>query len=500
MELFQVPAGSLDEWVMLHLQPSEEFTRQVKDAVQRICEFLKVRCFDDIKVLKTVKGGSAGKGTALKNNSDADLVLFLDCFSSYEDQAAKRAAVLATIEQALTGCRQSIAYRIEVEISEPKKKKGASPRALSITLQSKQSRESIDLDVLPAYDALGHVIKGSKPSPSIYEDLIRVGAEPGEFCTSFTELQRNFVKCRPAKLKNLLRLVKHWYKELSQRASDLPPKYALELLTIYAWESGTRAAEKFSTAEGFCTVLGLLGRFRELCIYWTEFYDLQSPVTGAHVKKLLRGPRPVILDPADPTGVLGQRKDWALLAREAAFCQQQLCCKNSHDLVACWDVQPARPVQVTVTLLSGRSLTLEVSPSTTIWEVKEALEGAWGISPYRQRLALQEPGLGSQRLLDDNTLASYGIFYDTRLQLLLTEPSELEIFVKDPNSRTTLYVVRASDTVLALKKKTEARLGISASEQRLTFSDRELQDDHTLDHYRLRNKSTVLLLLRLRGG
>uniref|UniRef100_A0A8C3FB11 Uncharacterized protein n=1 Tax=Chrysemys picta bellii TaxID=8478 RepID=A0A8C3FB11_CHRPI len=41
MELYQVPAGSLDAWIAEHLQPSEEFQLQVKDTVRRICDFLK---------------------------------------------------------------------------------------------------------------------------------------------------------------------------------------------------------------------------------------------------------------------------------------------------------------------------------------------------------------------------------------------------------------------------------------------------------------------------
>nr|XP_008176278.1 polyubiquitin-B-like [Chrysemys picta bellii] len=157
-------------------------------------------------------------------------------------------------------------------------------------------------------------------------------------------------------------------------------------------------------------------------------------------------------------------------------------------------------MQVMVKQLSGVSLALRLSPYTTIWEIKEELERALGISPYTQRLALQEPGLGNQLLLDDQTLASHGIFYDTTVLMLTTEPQEMEIFVKDHNSRTIPYGVRASDTVLGLKKKIEDRTGVSASQQRLTFNSKELQDNYTLSHYRIRSKSTVYLLLRLRGG
>uniref|UniRef100_A0A8C8SCR9 Ubiquitin-like domain-containing protein n=1 Tax=Pelusios castaneus TaxID=367368 RepID=A0A8C8SCR9_9SAUR len=428
--------------------------------------------------------GPAGKGTALKNNSDADLVLFLSCFSSYQDQAENRASVLDTIEKQLNRCRETIAYQLDVAISQPKEK-GTCPRSLSITIQSKKRRESIEVDVLPAYDALGPVTPGTRPSPRVYEELIQASTSAGEFCTSFTELQRNFVKRRPAKLKNLLRLVKHWYKEVRCPAPSLPPKYALELLTIYAWENGTQQAEKFITAEGFHTVMKLLCQYRELCIFWTEFYDLQHP--------------PII---PDPTGILGQGKKWDLLAKEAANCQAQMFCKTGLTPIRSWNVQPARPVQVMVMQLSGVSQALPpLSPYITIWEIKEKIELAWHISPYTQRLALQEPGVGNQPLLDDQTLASYGIFYDTIILMLITEPQEMGVFVKDQNGRTgPPYTVHPNDTVLDLKKKIEVHTGVAVNQQRLTFNSQELQDNGTLSQYHIRHHSTIYLLLRLRGG
>uniref|UniRef100_A0A674ITK0 Uncharacterized protein n=1 Tax=Terrapene triunguis TaxID=2587831 RepID=A0A674ITK0_9SAUR len=161
MELYQVPAGSLDAWIAEHLQPSEEFQLQVKDTVRRICDFLKETRCRGTNASVSWQGGSAGKGTALKNNSDADLVLFLSCFSSYRDQMENRAAVLDTVKQKLNRCRQTIDFSVDVEVSQPKEK-GTCPRSLSITIQSKKRWESIEVDVLPAYDALGEV---SCPAP-----------------------------------------------------------------------------------------------------------------------------------------------------------------------------------------------------------------------------------------------------------------------------------------------------------------------------------------------
>ena len=54
-----------------------------------------------------------------------------------------------------------------------------------------------------------------KPNPQIYVQLIQECEKlrrESEFSPCFTELQRAFLKERPAKLKSLIRLVKHWYQ------------------------------------------------------------------------------------------------------------------------------------------------------------------------------------------------------------------------------------------------------------------------------------------------
>lgn len=73
--------------------------------------------------------------------------------------------------------------------------------------------------------------------------------------------------------------------------AHLPPKYALELLTIYAWEEGTGSSDSFDMAQGFRTVLELLRQHGNVCIYWEKYYSLQHGEIGAHVKQLLRCPR-----------------------------------------------------------------------------------------------------------------------------------------------------------------------------------------------------------------
>ncbi|NXL31509.1 OASL2 protein, partial [Glaucidium brasilianum] len=496
-----VPATDLDRWIANTLEPSSAFRSQVKQTVKQICDFLKEDCFEtNIRVHKTVKGGSAGKGTALKNNSDADVVLFLSHFSSYEQQKQERNYILDLIKRRLHVCRETLMFT--VTISKPQYRgPGNTPRSVSLTLGSRTSPETIKVDILPAYDALGQVGRDPRPDMGVYVGLLNAGGDPGEFSPCFTELQKKFVKRYPVKLKNLLRLVKHWYKELLKPrycGADLPPKYALELLTIYAWEEGTGSCNSFVMAEGFRTVLELLCRHREICIYWEIYYSLQHVQIGAHIKNLMMRSRcPIILDPADPTGILGKDTRWDLMAQKAAEDLLLLPCVNTAQP---WDVQPARPVTIEVKQMVGTSLSRTISPGTSIRQLKEQIQQAWGIPWNRQRLAQQELGSSSPVLQDSETLATRGIFYSTTLLLLQTEPQVMEVFVKDDRNHTTTYTVWPTDTVRQLKEQIHSRGGPSANQQRLTYGSMELEDRHTLAYYDVQPKSTIFMLLRLRGG
>ncbi|KGL76474.1 2'-5'-oligoadenylate synthase 3, partial [Tinamus guttatus] len=339
MELYNTPSWQLDKFIQEELQPDSAFLEQLSVAVHTICEFLRETCFTGMppprtRVLKVIKGGSAGKGTALRNSSDADLVMFLSCFKNYEDQEKNRAEIIREIQRRLLQCQQQERFEVEFEVN-----RWPNPRVLSFQLRSKRLPESVDFDVLPAYDALHHVVRDYKTDPMVYIRLFEQCTQGGEFSTCFTELQRDFISKRPTKVKSLIRLVKHWYKKLMLcHGETLPPQYALELLTVYAWEQGS-GETKFSMAEAFRTVLDLLQHYEHLCIYWTINYDFEDITLSYYLSRQLRKSRPVILDPADPTNAVGAGSRWDLVAAEAKICCTQWCCLDVHGRpVQPWDV------------------------------------------------------------------------------------------------------------------------------------------------------------------
>ncbi|XP_069414203.1 2'-5'-oligoadenylate synthase 3-like isoform X1 [Ovis canadensis] len=343
MELRNTLAKSLDKFIEDHLLSNAEFRRQVRQAIDTICTFLKERCFPcaprPVRVSKVVKGGSSGKGTTLRGRSDADLVVFLTNLTSFREQLQRRGQFIEEIRIQLEACQREERFEVEFEVQ-----KQQNPRALSFVLRSPKLNQAVEFDVLPAFDALGQLTKDYRPDPEIYVQVIQECEKlrrEGEFSPCFTELQRAFLKERPAKLKSLIRLVKHWYQLCKMKYEHkLPPQYALELLTIYAWEQGSSKPE-FSTAQGFRTVLALILKHQDLCIYWKKYYDLENPTISQYLRRQLAKPRPVILDPADPTGNVagGDPQRWQLLAQEVTIWLKYSCCKNMDGTpVSTWNV------------------------------------------------------------------------------------------------------------------------------------------------------------------
>ncbi|XP_022373066.1 2'-5'-oligoadenylate synthase-like protein 2 [Enhydra lutris kenyoni] len=505
MALFEVPshtpADTLSAFVEQNLRPDPDWKEELKDAWQRIERFFRERCFRDelvldqeVRVLKVVKGGSSGKGTTLNYSSDVDLVLFLSCFSSFQDQADHREFVINFIKKRLTKYSRSLAYSITMV---PRKETTRVPRSLSFQVQLRKNSKAIGVDVLPAYDALKNFCRDSKPSPEIYEDLITSGAPPGEFSPSFTELQRHFMKSRPVKLKNLLRMVKYWHKQKLKpkyRNAALPPKYALELLTIYAWEIGTNQSDNFILDEGYRAVMELLINYQNICIYWTKYYDFQNETVRIYVKQRLKEHRPVILDPADPTNNLGSKKRWDLVAREAVRELEQACFRTDDPNQA-WYIQPARDVQVTVKKAGEEAWTFSVNPYRPIWKMKIEIRRMWGFDG-QQRLSFLEPGGERQMLSSRKTLADYGIFSKVNIRILETFPPEIQVFVKDSKGHSKPYAIHPEDSISDLKEKIEEAGGISVVDQILKFQNRTLRNHRSLSDLQIKDCDTILLMRR----
>ena len=76
----------------------------------------------------------------------------------------------------------------------------------------------------------------------------------------------------------------------------------------------------------------------------------------------------------------------------------------------------------------------------------------------------------------------------------------MQIFVHVPAGHTIALEVDPCECVGAVKGRLWDREGIPPLHQRLTLGGKQLEDGHTLAHYRIRKECTLHLGLRLRGG
>lgn len=84
-------------------------------------------------------------------------MVFLNCFSQFTEQGTKRTEVISEIRAQLEACQQEMQFEVKFEIP-----KWENPRVLSFSLRSQTMLDqSVDFDVLPAFDALGEVPRHS---------------------------------------------------------------------------------------------------------------------------------------------------------------------------------------------------------------------------------------------------------------------------------------------------------------------------------------------------
>nr|KAF6466756.1 2'-5'-oligoadenylate synthetase 3 [Rousettus aegyptiacus] len=215
MDVYRTPADSLDTLVVGSLQPPADFTALARRALGDLAAALRERrgrpdaAAPRWRVLKVAKGGSSGRGTALRGGSDCELVIFLDCFKSYEDQGAHRTEVIEDMRALLKSWWQNPGPGLSLELPEQD-----TPGVLRFRLASTDPENWMDVSMVPAFDALGQLKSNIKAKAQAYSTLLDSGCQGGEHAACFTELRRNFMNTRPAKLKNLILLVKHWYRQV----------------------------------------------------------------------------------------------------------------------------------------------------------------------------------------------------------------------------------------------------------------------------------------------
>ena len=140
---------------------------------------------------------------------------------------------------------------------------------------------------------------------------------------------------------------------------------------------------------------------------------------------------------------------------------------------------------------------LEGKPSENVKNVNAAIEDQQDFPLDQHRLIF-----AGKQLEDNHTLSHYNIQKGSTLLLCFHDGTCIRICVKNLIAGKTNITLEMepSDTIENVKAKIQDMEGIPSDRQQLIFAGLELIDSCTLSDYNIQKKSTLHLVLRLRGG
>lgn len=126
-------------------------------------------------------------------------------------------------------------------------------------------------------------------------------------------------------------------------------------------------------------------------------------------------------------------------------------------------------MQIFVKLPSGRTITIDCEPCDTVLNIKNRVDDREAIKPEAQRLIY-----GGKQLVDENSLAQYGIQPEATLTLVFRLNGGFTVFVKTILARLHRVQTSGEETVELFSEKVSKEIGVEVERLRLLFGGQDL--------------------------
>ena len=156
-----------------------------------------------------------------------------------------------------------------------------------------------------------------------------------------------------------------------------------------------------------------------------------------------------------------------------------------------WTQKRPDDMPVFVKMLTGETITLNVTPKTSIKKVKVEIQRRRGVPPRKQRLEFDV-----HELKEDRMLWEYNIQKESTLYLRVDELcGSMPVYVLMPSGEMTTLDVLPNDDVQKIKSEIYDKDGIQHRKQYLLFDGKELEDGRTLHDFNIQKGSMLHLVL-----
>lgn len=245
---------------------SRSFNSRVAQALSTIKEVVESKLF--LNVVEVAKGGSVGKGTAIADCEDAELVFFVKGLPT-AGHKKWLPPLLRSVESVLTE-NLDAEMAAGIELTET---------SVRVTVKN---QATVNLRFSPAFESYASTVQALGAS----------GPEARKpFEASFVKERTQFVSKQPGNVKVTIRLLK-WWRDQQQWSCALtrPSDYVVELIAIYAYQQ----CGKLTQSQMIANCMSIFARFDQLRVMWSNYYDQKD------VWSPLMMQRPLLMDPVNP--------------------------------------------------------------------------------------------------------------------------------------------------------------------------------------------------------